>query len=175
MYVCILYVCVLHVCVCILIQRPNSSHNGNTSRRPVQGNPIKNGNWLAGAGKESGLCRAERREGVADWESGVCCWCWCCCWCGGVGLSGCCKAQDEVQNVLNSQFICKFILSPMLLLLCCCCCLQQQWRIVAACLTDSPGRVASIHIHPHTLTHIRPPMGLDFCGSVWLSFGGEKE
>lgn len=63
MYVCMLYVCVLHVCVCILIQRPNSSHNGNTSRRPVQGNPIKNGNWLAGAGKESGLCRAERREG----------------------------------------------------------------------------------------------------------------
>lgn len=76
-YICICmcavngYVC---VCVCILIQRPNSSHNGNTSRRPVQGNPIKNGNWYAGAGKESGLCWAERGEGHgrADWESGVC-------------------------------------------------------------------------------------------------------
>lgn len=92
------------MCVCILIQRPNSSHNGNTSPPSKATQSKMATGWQMQGGGEVESKAEHGRLGVRALVS---------------GLSGCCckAAQDDVQNVLNSQFICKFILSPMLLLL----------------------------------------------------------
>jgi len=111
---------------------------------PSKATQSKNGNWLAGAG----LVVKGFRVRDWDWDWDICMYMW---------------RNGEGWSITKRRTMCKMFLilnsyanlfyRQLCCCCCCCCCLQQQWRIVAACLTDSLGRVEIIHAHTHTHTY----------------------
>lgn len=127
-----------YVCVCILIQRPNSSHNGNTSP-PSKGTQSKMATGWQLQGRE--------RERAMAWQ---------------IGSRGCRAAARQHRTMCKMFLILNSYANLFYRQCCCCCCLPATTMKDCGCLPDwLAGQ--SIHISTYMYTRTHSP-----CHGAWL-------